>query len=70
MRLVAVLRVGRGNVNVPSPVDGVKFWCPDVGGVVCVWWWTPLYRVSVVIILEIEVVGTYHTTVLLHVSPS
>lgn len=41
MALVAVRWIRRGEVDVPFPVEAVKFWRPEVGGVWLVWRWAP-----------------------------
>ena len=42
MGAVAVLWVCGCDVDVPSAAQGVKFWGPEVGGVVCVRGWGPV----------------------------
>lgn len=42
MGAVAVLWVCGCDVDVPSAAQGVKFWGPEVGGVVCVRGWVPI----------------------------
>jgi hypothetical protein len=37
-----VLGVRGGDVDVPSPAQGVQFWGPEVGGGGCVGWWGPV----------------------------
>jgi hypothetical protein len=39
---VAVFGVGGGDVDVPSPLEGVQFGGPEVGGVVGVGGWEPV----------------------------
>ena len=39
---VAVVLVGGGDVDVPAAVEGVEFWGPKVGGVICVGRWGPV----------------------------